>query len=178
MNVTSLVAQQDPSVQNASPTGVRWRISVLLGVIAALTYVDRLNLGICSPFIQSEFHFDTQTMGWILSGFSLGYALFHVPGGWLGESFWCARNAGFRGVVGVRFHGCNGCGSSNTAHPDDGTRMGVCLRQISHGNGRSCSNAGRQQNDGVLVQRQGAGFWYEHFLSGSRRWRPNRTDCN
>src|SRR3982074_3870941 len=87
MNMTSLVAQQDPSVQNVSPTGVRWRISVLLGVVAALTYVDRLNLGICSPFIQSEFHFDTQTMGWILSAFSLGYALFHVPGGWLGDCF-------------------------------------------------------------------------------------------
>jgi ACS family glucarate transporter-like MFS transporter len=87
MNVTSSVVKQKSPVQNATPTGVRWRISVLLGVIAALTYVDRLNLGICSPLIQSEFHFDTQTMGWILSAFSLGYALFHVPGGWLGDRF-------------------------------------------------------------------------------------------
>lgn len=81
-------APEEKSVsQGVVATGVRWRLVTLLSVITALTYVDRLNLGICAPFIQSEFHFNTQTMGWILSSFSLGYALFHVTGGWLGDRF-------------------------------------------------------------------------------------------
>ncbi len=66
-------------------THVRWHILVLLGVIAALTYLDRLNLSIAGKHIQDEFAFSTETMGWILSAFVLGYALFQVPGGWLGD---------------------------------------------------------------------------------------------
>ena len=64
---------------------VRWHILLLLGVIAALTYLDRLNLSIAGKHIQDEFAFSTETMGWILSAFVLGYALFQVPGGWLGD---------------------------------------------------------------------------------------------
>lgn len=69
------------------PAGVRWHIVGLLAIIAGLTYVDRLNLGIAGKYIQDQFHFDNQTMGWILGSFSLGYAIFHVPGGWLGDRF-------------------------------------------------------------------------------------------
>jgi ACS family glucarate transporter-like MFS transporter len=87
MDMTKEVLKSESALQQTAPTGVRWRIVTLLGIITALTYVDRLNLGICGPYIQSEFHFNTQSMGWILSAFSLGYALFHVPGGWLGDRF-------------------------------------------------------------------------------------------
>jgi len=72
---------------NAAPTRVRWRVVALLAFIAGLTYVDRLNLGIVGKNIQEEFKFSTQTMGWILGAFSLGYAWFHVPGGWLADRF-------------------------------------------------------------------------------------------
>jgi len=69
----------------AAPTRVRWRVVGLLAFIAGLTYFDRLNLGIVGKNIQEEFKFSTQTMGWILGAFSLGYAWFHVPGGWLAD---------------------------------------------------------------------------------------------
>ncbi len=69
------------------PTHYRWYIVGLLGVIAALTYLDRLNLSIAGEYIQTEYAFSTQAMGWILSSFMLGYALFQVPVGWLGDRF-------------------------------------------------------------------------------------------
>jgi MFS transporter, ACS family, glucarate transporter len=68
-------------------TNVRWVIVVLLAVTAGLTYIDRLNLGIVAKFVQEEYKFDTETMGWILGAFSLGYAIFHIPGGWLADRF-------------------------------------------------------------------------------------------
>jgi len=71
----------------ASATHVRWHIIGMLAVIAATTYIDRLNLSIAGKYIQDEFAFNTQTMGWILSAFVLGYALFQVPGGWAGDRF-------------------------------------------------------------------------------------------
>lgn len=77
------------------PTGVRWQIVAMLTLITALTYLDRMNMGIAGKYIQDEFAFDTQTMGWILSAFVLGYALFQVPGGWMGDRY------GPRGVLTV-----------------------------------------------------------------------------
>ena len=48
-------------------------------------FFDRLNLSIAGKYIQDEYAFSNQTMGWILSAFVLGYAIFQVPGGWLGD---------------------------------------------------------------------------------------------
>jgi len=70
-----------------APTRVRWQMVGLLGIIAALTFLDRLNLSIAGEYIQNEFAFSIQTMGWIFSSFMLGYALFQVPVGWLGDRF-------------------------------------------------------------------------------------------
>ena len=72
---------------NLTPTRVRWRIVVILAIVAGVTYIDRLNLGIVAKFILEEYHFTTQSMGWILGAFSLGYAIFHVPGGWLADRY-------------------------------------------------------------------------------------------
>jgi ACS family glucarate transporter-like MFS transporter len=69
------------------PTHVRWVMVGMLTAITALTYVDRLNLGMAGNYIQSEFHLSTQTMGWVLSAFVLGYALCQIPGGWAGDRF-------------------------------------------------------------------------------------------
>jgi ACS family glucarate transporter-like MFS transporter len=77
------------------PTRVRWHIIALLAVISGLTYLDRLNLSIAAGYIQKEFLFNDETMGWVLSAFVLGYALFQVPGGWVGDRY------GPRGVMTV-----------------------------------------------------------------------------
>lgn len=60
---------------------------MILAIIAGVTYIDRLNLGIVAKLILEEYHFTTQSMGWILGAFSLGYAIFHVPGGWLADRY-------------------------------------------------------------------------------------------
>ena len=76
---------------NLVPTRVRWHVVTLLAIMAGLTYIDRLNLGIAGKYVQEEFKFDSQTMGWIFGAFSLGYALFHLPGGWLADRFGSRR---------------------------------------------------------------------------------------
>jgi MFS transporter, ACS family, glucarate transporter len=76
-----------PDGGSVRPTRVRFRVVGMLTLITALTYLDRLNLGIAGHYIELEFALDTQTMGWILSGFVAGYALFQVPGGWAGDRF-------------------------------------------------------------------------------------------
>jgi sugar phosphate permease len=47
--------------------------------------MDRVVISSAVPAIQAEFGFSIVTMGWILSSFRWGYALFQIPGGWLGD---------------------------------------------------------------------------------------------
>lgn len=75
----------------AIPTRVRWSVVALVAFVTGLTYLDRLNLGIVAKNFQDELHFTGQTMGWILGAFSLGYAWFHLPGGWLADRFGARR---------------------------------------------------------------------------------------
>jgi ACS family glucarate transporter-like MFS transporter len=77
----------EAGAQGGRPSHVRWHVMVLLLLVTALTFLDRLNLSIAGKFIEDEFHIGTQTMGWILSAFVLGYALFQVPAGWLGDKY-------------------------------------------------------------------------------------------
>src|SRR5258708_13612049 len=52
-----------------------------------VTALGRMNLGIAAKFMQDEFKFTTDTMGWILGAFAFGYALFQIPCGWAGDRF-------------------------------------------------------------------------------------------
>jgi sugar phosphate permease len=52
-----------------------------------ITYLDRVNISTAAPVISKEFGFDKVTMGAIFSAFVWAYAMFQVPGGWLGDRF-------------------------------------------------------------------------------------------
>ena len=61
---------------------------VVLGLTVAaymITYMDRVVISSAVPSIQKEFGFDLIAMGWILASYQWGYALFQIPGGWLGD---------------------------------------------------------------------------------------------
>jgi sugar phosphate permease len=52
-----------------------------------ITYMDRVVIASAVPTIREEFGFSIATMGGILAAFRWGYALFQIPGGWLGDRF-------------------------------------------------------------------------------------------
>ena len=69
----------------ARPTRVRHVVLWLTVAAYMITYMDRVVISSATPLIQNEFGFSAITMGWILSSFRWGYALFQIPGGWLGD---------------------------------------------------------------------------------------------
>src|SRR6202163_4985979 len=77
--------------QRARPSIGRWYILVLISLMYLITYLDRVNISTAAPVISKEFGFDKITMGIIFSAFVWAYAMFQVPGGWLGDRFG-ARN--------------------------------------------------------------------------------------
>src|SRR5229473_624390 len=66
---------------------VRWVVLLLLCLMYLITYLDRVSLANTAPFIMKEYGFSKVTMGVIFSAFIWAYALFQVPGGWLGDRF-------------------------------------------------------------------------------------------
>jgi len=77
-------------MENASgsrPSHVRWVVLVLLCLMYLITYLDRVSLANTAPLISKEFGFSDRTMGIIFSAFIWAYAVFQVPGGWLGDRF-------------------------------------------------------------------------------------------
>ena len=50
-----------------------------------ITYMDRVVISNAAPSIREELGLSLVAMGWILASFRWSYALFQVPGGWLGD---------------------------------------------------------------------------------------------
>jgi MFS transporter, ACS family, glucarate transporter len=53
--------------------------------LAIITYVDRVCISQAAPFLQSELGLTAGQMGLAFSAFAWAYALFEIPGGWLGD---------------------------------------------------------------------------------------------
>jgi MFS family permease len=54
-------------------------------VIAVIMYVDRVCISQAAPAIQHDLGLTRVQMSWAFSAFTWAYALFEVPGGWLGD---------------------------------------------------------------------------------------------
>jgi MFS family permease len=63
-----------------------------LTVIAyMITYMDRQILAVARPVIRDELGISLVMFGWITFGFRQSYALFQIPGGWLGDRIGARR---------------------------------------------------------------------------------------
>lgn len=69
------------------PTRTRHVVLWLTVAVYMITYMDRVVISVAAPSIQQEFGFSAITLGWIFAAFQLSYALFQIPGGWLGDRY-------------------------------------------------------------------------------------------
>jgi sugar phosphate permease len=69
----------------ARPTHGRHVVLALVVAAYMITYMDRVNLASAVPVIQRDMGFSMITIGWIFASFRWGYAIFQIPGGWLGD---------------------------------------------------------------------------------------------
>ena len=67
------------------PSHTRWTILALLLAISIITYIDRVNISVTARQMIPDLGITNVRMGQIFSAFVLGYALFQIPGGWLGD---------------------------------------------------------------------------------------------
>lgn len=69
------------------PTRARYWVIVFTVALAVIQYVDRVCIAKAMPSIRSDLHFSDVATGYIFGAFTLAYALFEIPSGWLGDRF-------------------------------------------------------------------------------------------
>lgn len=70
---------------------VRWRIFGLLFALGLLAYAQRTNVTIAAERMMPELHLTQLRIGWIEQAFVIGYALFQLPGGLIGQRLGARR---------------------------------------------------------------------------------------
>lgn len=78
-----------PSVNRAGvgvkASHARYWVVVFALTLAILSYIDRVALSKAAPRVQEALGIDQQDWGLVIAMFGLGYALFEIPGGFLGD---------------------------------------------------------------------------------------------
>src|SRR4030095_11992659 len=113
--------QSSLSTPTELPSRGRRTLLLFIFALAVITYLDRLCISAAAPAITREFALTPTQMGYVFSAFTLAYAIFEVPSGWLGDRYgarlaltrivlwWSAFTAltgavvGFRSLLAVRF---------------------------------------------------------------------------
>ena len=68
-----------------TPTRVRYWVIVFAVALAAVTYIDRVAISWAAPSIRLELGLTAVQMGWVFAAFNWAYAMFEIPGGYLGD---------------------------------------------------------------------------------------------
>jgi len=67
------------------PTRVRYWVVVFAVTLAVITYIDRVSISFAATDISRDLHLSPVQMGWAFFAFGGAYALFEMPGGYLGD---------------------------------------------------------------------------------------------
>lgn len=81
--------QDTPAKVAATPMRhrVRGNVVIILCVMYAISYIDRTNISTALPTIKASLDLSDTELGFVVSAFSIPYALLQVFGGHLGERF-------------------------------------------------------------------------------------------
>ncbi len=79
------------ALAGAAPSRVRYQVVGFAVALAIIQYVDRVAISQAMPDIAAELKFIDAQKGMIFSAFTLAYALFEIPTGWLGDRIGARR---------------------------------------------------------------------------------------
>jgi ACS family glucarate transporter-like MFS transporter len=68
-----------------APSRARFTLLRFAFALSVVTYLDRVCIATAATSIRQDLHLTAVQMGWIFSAFTLAYAIFEIPSGWLGD---------------------------------------------------------------------------------------------
>lgn len=75
----------DLAVTTAPATRVRYGVLWFTVTLAVVTYFDRVAISVAGPYIRDDLGLTPDQLGWVFTAFALAYAIFEIPGGYLGD---------------------------------------------------------------------------------------------
>ena len=81
--VTTELPGGEVAAPRSKPGAWAWGICWLMFASTVLNYMDRQAIALVGPQIKGEYRLDNEQFGWVLAAFSMSYALFQVPAGYL-----------------------------------------------------------------------------------------------
>jgi ACS family glucarate transporter-like MFS transporter len=76
-----------PVQTSVAPSKARHVMFAFVIALAIITYIDRVCISQAAPDIRRELGLTETQMGWVFSAFTISYALFEIPGGWMGDRY-------------------------------------------------------------------------------------------
>lgn len=156
------IASPSQSIAKLSPALTR--LAILLSISIFINYIDRGNLAIAAPLIQSDFALSPSQLGILLSSFFWSYAIFQIVSGWLVDRFpvnavlaagfflWCAATFGTGFVRGfgmlLAMRVILGIGES-VAYPSYSKIISAQFSEFQRGRANSIICAGQASGPGV-----------------------------
>ena len=67
-------------------TRTRFTLLRLAFTLSIITYIDRVCISTAAPDIREALGLTSSEMGWVFSAFTIAYAVFEIPSGWLGDT--------------------------------------------------------------------------------------------
>src|SRR5215472_11858659 len=69
----------------------RYKVGILLVLLYAITYLDRVCISVAGPRMQEDLHIDPVGWGWVNGVFGLAYCVFEIPTGAMGDRIGARR---------------------------------------------------------------------------------------
>src|SRR5262249_40158744 len=74
-----------PPMTPLRPTRARYVTVAFAMLLAIIQYLDRVCISQAAPAMRHDMGLSLVQMSWALAAFTWAYALFEIPGGWLGD---------------------------------------------------------------------------------------------
>jgi len=83
------MSEPQPSEKQSSapPSVVRFAVLAWLCAAAALAYVSRNAIAVAESTVRGDLDLTKEQSGWLMSAFFISYAVFQIPGAWVGQRF-------------------------------------------------------------------------------------------
>ena len=72
-------------MEHTTPSRARFLVIALMMTLAVITYIDRVGIAVALPIMVKDLGLSTVERSWVLAAFAWAYAIFEIPGGWLGD---------------------------------------------------------------------------------------------
>jgi ACS family glucarate transporter-like MFS transporter len=67
------------------PTRARYGVILFAISLSILAYIDRVCISMAAPRMRKDLGLDATQMSYVFAAFALAYAIFEIPGGWMGD---------------------------------------------------------------------------------------------